>query len=37
MPAMPIFLKHGFFEKGAKSQQFLKKFKMFFAFLVAFL
>ena len=30
MPAMPIFQKHGFFEKGPKSQQFLKKLKIFF-------
>ena len=29
MPAMPIFQKHGFFEKGPKSQQFLKKIIFF--------
>ena len=35
MPATPIFLKHWFFKRGPKNQQFLKKKN--FAVLVAFL
>ena len=33
MPAMPIFQKQDFFEKGPKSQQFLKKNNFFLHFL----